>query len=372
MGQYTHSDLIWEKFVICGVNLQLTIEEVEELRRIQKKDRFYRRRFLKATVLLMLHHNFTISEIEVSLGLDDNTIRRYVKAFKEKGLKSYMQDGYVPYSGKLSDEDEQALAAHLDENLYEDAKAVCDYVEKTFGVRYTISGMRDLLHRLGFVYKQTRSVPSKADEAAQVEFLEETLPALLEEVEAGTAEVYFADGTHPTHNTKNGRGWIRKGKDFEIDCNSGRKRFNVNAATRAIKPEHIVSDYPESVNAQSTQRLCRKLLKKHPGKKIYFVCDNARYYRCAWLQEWAADQRIEFVFLPAYSPNLNLIERLWRLLRKKAINSIYYDTYDKFRDGIIHFLENIKDYKEEVRSQLTLNFRTVGNTSVHLAQTTSV
>ncbi|MAT56315.1 MAG: hypothetical protein CMN32_17730 [Saprospirales bacterium] len=53
------------------------------------------------------------------------------------------------------------MAAHLDEYLYEDAKAVCDYVEKTFGVRYTISGMRDLLHRLGFVYKQTRSVPSR-------------------------------------------------------------------------------------------------------------------------------------------------------------------------------------------------------------------
>ncbi len=354
------------------MNLQLTIEEIQELRRIQQKDRFHRRRFIKATVLLMLHHKFTISEIEVCLGLDDNTIRRYVRSFKEKGLKRYMQDGYVPYSGKLSDEEEQALAAHLDENLYEDANAICDYVKKTFGVSYTISGMRDLLHRLGFVYKQTRSVPSKADEAAQVEFLEETLPALLEEVEAGTAEVYFADGTHPTHNTKNGRGWIRKGKDFEIDCNSGRKRLNINAATRAIKPEHTVFDLPESVNAQSTQRLCRNLLKKHPGKKIYFVCDNARYYRCAWLQEWAADQRIEFVFLPAYSPNLNLIERLWRLLRKKAINSIYYDTYDKFRDGIIHFLENIKDYKAEVRSQLTLNFRTVGNTSVHFAQTTSV
>ncbi|GIV31275.1 MAG: hypothetical protein KatS3mg029_0626 [Saprospiraceae bacterium] len=145
----------------------------------------------------------------------------------------------------------------MDEYLYEDAKAVCDYVEKTFGVRYTISGMRDLLHRLGFVYKQTRSAPSKADEAAHVQFLEETLPALLEEVEAGTAEVYFADGTHPTHNTKTGRGWIRKGEDFEIDCNSGRKRVNINAATRAIKPEHLVFDISERFNAQSTQRMCR-------------------------------------------------------------------------------------------------------------------
>ena len=203
--------------------------------------------------------------------------------------------------------------------------------------------------------------------------MKETLPAILEEVKAGTAEVYFADGSHPTHNTKTGRGWIRKGADFEIDCNSGRKRVKINAATRAIKPEHLGFEISESVNAQSTQRMCRDLLKKHPGKKIYFVCDNARYYRCAWLQKWAANQRIEFVFLPPYSPNLNLVERLWRLLRKKAINSICYETYDKFRSGIIHFLENIKvEYKAEVRRLLSLNFRTVDNTSVHLAQTTSV
>lgn len=70
--------------------------------------------------------------------------------------------------------------------------------------------MRDLLHRLGFVYKQTKGVPSKADEAKQAEFLKKQLPALLEEVEAGDAVVYYSDGCHPTHNTKTGRGWIRK------------------------------------------------------------------------------------------------------------------------------------------------------------------
>ena len=319
----------------------------------------------------MLHYGLTIGQIEMSLGIDDNTIFRYAKAYKEKGLKRYMEDGYVPYSGKLSEEAEQALAAHLDEHLYGDAKAICAYVEKTFGVRFTISGMRDLLHRIGFEYKQTRAVPGKADEEQQLEFLEETLPALLDEVAAGEAEVYFADGMHPSHNTKTGRGWIRKGADFEIESNSGRRRLNINGAVRATKPEHIVYDLADSVNAQSTQRLCRKLLKKHPRKTIYFICDNARYNHCSWLQQWAAGQRIEFVFLPAYSPNLNLSERLWRLVRKKVINSIYDDTFSKFRHSILHFLENFKEHKEEARRLLTLNFRTVGNTSVYLSQTTS-
>ncbi len=353
------------------MNIQLTSKEVQELRRIQKKEKFQRRRFIKATVLLMLHKQFPIEDICDSLSLDDNTIYRYAEAFREKGLEGYLTDNYVGCQGKLTSQEERLLAAHLEENLYADCKSICAYVWETFGVKYSISGMRDLLHRLGFVYKKAKAVPGKADEEQQRAFLEKTLPGMLEEVKAGKAEVYYMDGTHPTHNTGGVQGWIRKGENFNMNCNSGRQRVNINAAVRATKPEHIVYDVAESINAQSTQRLGRKLLRKHPRKKIYLICDNARYYHCSWLQEWAKEQRIEFVFLPSYSPNLNITERLWWLLKKEVINPIYYDTYSKFRDSIIHFLENIKDYKEEVRSLLTLNFRTVGNTSVHLSQTSS-
>ena len=352
------------------MDYQLSDRDYKKLRALQHNVKLSRRRYRKVTVLVMLHQGHSIAVVEAALGLDDNTIRRYWAGYEEQGIETYLADHYVPYSGRLTSAQEAALATHLDEHLYLDVKPIIVWVEDHFGIRYTISGMRDLLHRLGFTYKQTKAVASKADEAAQRAFVEERLPGLLAEVAAGTAEVYYADGVHPTHNTKTGRGWIRKGRDFEIDCNSGRKRVNINGAVRATKPEHLVYDVTDSINAQSTRRVCRQLLKKHPRKKIYYICDNARYNRCKWLQEWAAAQRIEFVFLPAYSPNLNLIERLWRLLRKEAINSIHYETYDKFRAGVIGFLNNARAYKEEIRSLLTLNFRTVGGTSVY-AQTTS-
>lgn len=351
------------------MDFQLSTEEYEQLRRLQKKANLHPRRYRKITVLIMLHQGHSVSAIEAALGLDDNTIRRYVRGYEKRGLKNFLKDGYIAYSGKLEEHQEEELAAHLDVTLYPDAKSVCDYVRQTYGVKFTVSGMTKLLHRLGFVYKQTKTVPSRADEQAQRDFLEEVLPGLLEEVEEGQAVVYYADGCHPTHNTKTGRGWIRRGQDFEVDCNSGRKRVNINAAVNAIKPEHMVYDIADSVNAQSTQRLCRQLLRKHPGKTIYLICDNAGYNRNKDLQEWAKWQRVEFVFLPAYSPNLNLIERLWRFMRKKVIDSIYYDTYAKFRHAIIDFLDNAKAYKSELRSLLTLNFRTVGGTSVY-AQTT--
>lgn len=147
---------------------------------------------------------------------------------REKGLRRVYERWICTAFWQINWRRRTSSGSPLDGYLYEDAKAVCDYVEKTFGVRYTISGMRDLLHRLGFGYKQTRPVSSKADEAAQVEFLEETLPSSFGG-EAGTAEVYFADGARPTPNTKTGRGWICKGEDFETDCNSGCKWANINA-----------------------------------------------------------------------------------------------------------------------------------------------
>jgi len=353
------------------MNIKLTEREIAELRRIQKKENFHRRRFVKATVLLMLHNGLTLEEICHSLSLDDNTIYRYVKSFQEKGLEDYMKDNYVGCQGKLTAEQERTLVSHLENNLYSDCNSICTYVRETFGVKFSVTGMRDLLHRLGFVYKRTKPVPSKADEAAQQSFLDTTLPQLLEEVARGEAEVYYADGVHPTHNTRAGYGWIRKGKEYKIGANTGRMRVNINAAIRATKPDHVVYDITDSVNAQSTQRLCRKLLRKHSRMKIYYLCDNARYNRCSWLKKWAAGTRIQLIYFPSYSPNLNLIERLWRLMRKKVIDGVYYDSYDKFRKSIHEFFANIKKYKDELRKLMSLNFRTTGGRSYHLSQTSS-
>ncbi|WP_246050331.1 transposase [Neolewinella litorea] len=102
------------------------------------------------------------------------------------------------------------------------------------------------------------------------------------------------------------------------------------------------------------------------------LTDNARYNRNELLTTWAAGQRIEFVYLPTYSPNLNLIERLWHFMRVKILNSTYYEKHAEFRAASVTFLEDIKQYKKELRSLLTLNFRTVGGTSVHLSQTTQL
>ncbi len=95
----------------------------------------------------------------------------------------------------------------------------------------------------------------------------------------------------------------------------------------------------------------------NPDKKtIYIISDNAKYYRNKELLEWTQTTKIVPIFLPPYSPNLNLIERLWKFLRKEKINTCFYRTKEKFRQAILEFFENIGRYQNELASLLTLNF----------------
>ncbi len=125
------------------------------------------------------------------------------------------------------------------------------------------------------------------------------------------AAIFFTDAVHPQHNTRSSYGWIAKGKEKEILSVSARKRVNINGAFSVQAPEEVIIVEAESINAENTWELYQKIETAHPEKeKIYVICDNARYHRNKDLQTKLQSSRIVQIFLPAYSPNLNLIERL--------------------------------------------------------------
>jgi hypothetical protein len=125
--------------------------------------------------------------------------------------------------------------------------------------------------------------------------------------------VYYADGTHPQHNTHFSYGWIKKGQNKEIKTNTGRQRVNINGVINARNPTDVVITESTSINAQSTIALLKKLERKNPTlEHIFVVADNARYYRNRLVSDFLKTSKIQILFLPPYSPNLNLIERLWR------------------------------------------------------------
>ncbi|MEJ7665200.1 MAG: winged helix-turn-helix domain-containing protein [Hymenobacter sp.] len=155
----------------------------------------------------------------------------------------------------------------MGQTLYTDCRAIADWLAATYGVRYSVSGLTDLLHRLGFSYKLTTAVPCQAD-AARANGLRgrHAGPAAGRRPRPGEAVVYFADAAHPTHNTRATHVWTETGKERPLLTVSGRERVNLNAALNAHCPSQVHLDETDCVNAQSTQRLYEKLLDRPPRR----------------------------------------------------------------------------------------------------------
>lgn len=112
------------------------------------------------------------------------------------------------------------------------------------------------------------------------------------------------------------------------------------------------------ITADSVCDLLRCIAKLNLDMPITLVLDNARYQKCTIVTALALQLNIELLYLPAYSPNLNLIERLWKFVKKKVLYSTYYANFSDFRDAITDCLHQTHTtHKKELDSLLTLNFQ---------------
>ena len=337
------------------MELQLSTSEMEVLRKLQR-NLAGSSDYARVTCILMLGMGNTPSFVASCLGIDASTVYRYRSAYLHGGTDKLLENRYKGYWGLLDSRQLSALRKELREHIYTDAKSVAEWIKSTFGVEYSPQGVVDLLNRLGFTYKKTSEVPCEADASRQEAFAEE-LSDLLSKM-PDDAVVYYADGVHPTHNSRSTYAWIEKGERLEQPTVSGRERVNINGLLNAHDVTDVIAHDCESVNAESTKEVYQAALERHPeASVIYIISDNARYYHNKKLKEWVDGTKIRQIFLPAYSPNLNLIERLWKFLRKKVINTGFYRTKEKFRQAIKDFFDNIGAYKEELESLLTLKFR---------------
>jgi transposase len=303
----------------------------------------------------MLCSGWHTSDIAQALLVDESTIRNWHEKYQQGGTDELLALHYEGKACSLTDKQQEELAKHLDENTYLDSNAIRAYVKKKYKIAYSPSGMKDLLHRLGFVYKKPKHVPGKLDPEKQKEFVKEYEKLL--KTKGKNDPVYFADACHPQHNSVPAYGWIRRGKDKYLKSNGGRKRVNIHGAVN-IKSLDIFTDFTKSVNKESSLRLFLKIEKKHPKTKvIHIIVDNASYYIAKWLKEQLKGTKIKLHFLPPHSPNLNLIERLWKFFKKEILYNTYYEKFEDFVEACKGFFRCRTKYKEKLRSLLTENFQ---------------
>ena len=150
-----------------------------------------------------------------------------------------------------------------------------------------------------------------------------------------------------------------------IPSPSGRKRFNVLAALEAVSKDIITVTNETYINAESVCQLMAEIAKLGLANPITLVLDNARYQKCALVQNYAAALNIELLYLPSYSPHFNLIERLWKFVRKECLYSKYYQKFPDFKQAIDNCIRNAnKEHKDELESLLTWNFQSFQNVEI--------
>ena len=332
---------------------ELSTKEIAELERMHRSLRDKRQADRVKTVIA-LSKGWSAAQIAEILLFDEKTSRQYFDRYQQGGIQALLDDNYSGAEPKLGEHQMSELEGYLEEHILPDAKSVIAHIDKQYGARYSVSGVTDLLHRLGFSYKKPTHVPGKQDPEKQQVFLGE-----YEQIKAGKGQddpLYFADATHPQHNSVPSYGWIKKGQEKELKANCGRQRLNINGAINIETLEPTTGFY-DTINADSTIDLFSKIEAKHPDAKvIYIIVDNARYYRSCLLKEYIEETKIKLIFLPPYSPNLNLIERYWKFFKKIVLNNHYYETFEEFKRACKNFFRKRKKYLPELQSLLTENF----------------
>src|SRR3984893_7421777 len=190
-------------------------------------------------------------------------------------------------------------------------------------------------------------MPVKADPQEQADFLKDKLPPRLRQAERGQRTVLFVDAAHFVYGPFLGFLWclVR----LFVPGPSGRKRYNVLAALNAVTHEVIRVSNHSYINAESVCALLRQIAAAGLPRPLTLVLDNARYQHCALVQALARSLRIELLFLPSYSPNLNLIERLWKFVKKECLASRPLPDYASFNQAIDDCLESLDTkYKDQM------------------------
>jgi transposase len=139
---------------------------------------------------------------------------------------------------------------------------------------------------------------------------------------------------------------------------SGRQRFNVLGALNAVTHQLVTVVNDSYINSISVGELLENIAALHLKIPITLIMDNARYQRCKYVSEIAARLNIEILFLPSYSPNLNLIERLWKFVKKECLYNKYYEHFSLFKEAISRCLsETATTHQSALSSLLTLKFQ---------------
>lgn len=294
--------------------------------------------------------------IAATLNISDDTVTNYVKLCRDEGLGGLIENRhYRPTSSveAFLEEIERSFA----DTPVATASEGAERIDSITGIRLSDSQARRIMVRLGMKFRKCAAVPGKADPQLQFTFLQDELLPRLEQARRGEGRVFFVDAAHFVLGAFLGMIWSFTRIFVPSGC--GRQRYNVLGAVETRDHDFVSIRTTGSVNSDTVCELVRKLDETYPGEEITLVMDNARYQRNKKVYAEAERYGIALLFLPAYSPNLNLIERVWRLVKAKCLRNRHFENFAEFMTTIDEFIDSLAgENRTYLQSLVTENFQT--------------
>jgi transposase len=285
-----------------------------------------------------------------------NTLRSYLSEYQAGGLAQLQElRFYRPVSAL--EQHRQEVQMELQWHPVATVKEARARIFEWTGLKRGLTQVRRWLSTCRLKRRKVGMVPAKADPEKQAVYRAQTLEPRLREAQAGQRLVYFVDAAHFVLQPFLGFLWC-VARVF-IQAPSGRQRLNVLGALEAVSHRLITVCNETYITAASVCELLRLIAAEAAGRPVTIILDNARYQHCALVESLANELQIELAFLPSYSPNLNLIERLWKFVKKTCLYSEYYADFAAFKSAILHCLAQTQHrHKANLDTLLTLNFQT--------------
>jgi transposase len=325
------------------LTLTQTSSTLRKLNNFTEEMLLYRRKLL---VLKMRHSGVPLEMIANSLKITVRSVSNYIAEFRDGGLEVTLEDrAYCPMS---------SVDPHLDEleesfrnSPVGSARQARRRIIDVTGIELSLTQTRHVMKRLGMRYRKAGQVPGKANGDEQLEFLNDKLEPRLAEAREGKRKVFFVDAAHFVMGAVVGMLWCFQ-RVF-VRGASGRKRYNVLGAVDSQTKKITTVTNDTYITAPTVCQLLLKLHRANPNIPITIVLDNARYQKCKLVSAKAEELGIELLYLPPYSPNLNIIERLWKFIKQECLKNTYYESFGEFTTAID---QKIKDANTTLRSKM--------------------
>lgn len=317
------------------------------------------RKRCSALMAKMSEPGLSSKRVAAIVGCSRNFVDKLIHTYNNDGIDSVLRTAAITgrpnrLRGYIED-----IAKRFESRVPRSSVEAADIIRDISGVTFSLTWTREILHRCGFRFIKTQPIPGRACHDKQSEWVAALQP-VIDEAREGKRKLYFMDAVHFTLEAFTCHVWCKE--PLFLKTGAGRNRFNLLGCVDPFSLELIHSHSMTYVDAEQTKAFLEKVRLSAGDTPVSIVLDNARYQHCQVVRQKALELNIDLLFLPPYSPNLNIIERLWKYTRRHVLAGKYFDTPAKFHDALRHFFE--VDYcihKYRLSTMLTLNFQSFEN-----------